>query len=371
MSFSIHNTIDNREDHFDMKDNRISESTKDTHKSGNISNNNVLKVYVTIDSIITKETILPSTAYIEGDQISDTMYDSFVITPSNNYLYDYKPIRMKEFVKSDWQNYINNVQFAKGLNVDAIEEAVGETKTALGRSDYKAGIFLSLLFPVRSVTSFGEIDGKDLDFSKLEDRIAGIKWMVDEQIRQFEARNYKHIEIAGFFWFYESIRIDEDAEMLRAVTDYVRSLGHITIWGPFFKARGYDRWTECNFDKASMQANYFPGQTTLPNHGPVSRIMEMMTITKNNGMGIELELSNHNPAGVTGFKQYIKTAVEQDRMDDYHFYWMRRNGTEYLCRSEDPYVRSAYNELYRFIKKTLKSSDMLIDESFLPDDDQE
>lgn len=101
--------------------------------------------------------------------------------------------------------------------------AVGETKAALGLTDYKANIFPSILYPTKGTADkFGEVYGKKLDLRDPADRLASIKWMVDEQIRQFESHHYQNLRLAGFYWFTEYVDIEADAAMLREFTDYVR-----------------------------------------------------------------------------------------------------------------------------------------------------
>ena len=39
--------------------------------------------------------------------------------------------------------------------------------------------------------NFGEINGVDMDFSRIEHRIIASKWFVDEALRRFEEAGYK------------------------------------------------------------------------------------------------------------------------------------------------------------------------------------
>jgi hypothetical protein len=336
--------------------------------------NDVLLSYINIGNSITKEMFMPCVAYLVNDQIMDTMFDSFTLLPNPNYLYHYgsQDFGMKAMTKSDWQSYINDIQYARGVNMDALEAAVGEVTATLGKNDYQAGVFLSLFYPVRSVSNFGVVDGKNLNLSNLEDRKAAVKWMVDEHVRQFRAKNYRNVELAGFYWFIESMRAEDPdmTEVVKYITDYVRSLDLITTWVPYFKARGYNYWREYGFDKVAMQANYFPARPDAPNAGPISRLTEVAALSKSLDMGVELELhcaitdaDAIFKTAVTGFKQYMKVGVEKDYMKVFHKYYMG-NGpimVNELC-TRNSYTQSAYDELYLFIKKTLKVSDMTIEE---------
>ena len=324
---------------------------------------------------ITKSEFAPVVAYMENGQIKDTMFDSFVFLPSPNFLYGRG--KYKELKKSDWQGYMDSVQFAKNVNLDALEMAVEDTKTALGRN-YKVNVFMTVLPPIKTVMSFGEINGKNLCFSDLDDRKAAVRWMVDEQIRQFEARNYKNLHLAGFYWHLESMSFvtgwdgkpgtdPQISDVVKYLTSYIRALGYKTMWIPCYNAPGWNSGKEHGFDLSLMQANYFPARPNSPNCGPISRLADNAVKTKSFGYGFELELHGgiNEEAAITGFKQYMKVGVEQGYMNNSHNAYYINHGpvaVRELYDANDPYIHSTYNELYRFIKRTLKVSDILINE---------
>lgn len=319
-----------------------------------------LLTYICSDGIsnrLSKKRLLSSIAYIKDGQIKDTLFDSFVILPSPNYLYNYGAADwgMKPLTKADWLNYITNEQFAKDVNVDAIDAAVGETKQALGRSDYKATIFMSLFYPVKSVTSFGEVNGKNLNLNNIADRKAAVKWMVDEQIRQFTARNYQNLRLGGFYWFPEAIEPTdmEVAEILKDVTDYVRSKNCITTWIPYHGAPGYDKAHELGFDLACMQANYFGDGA--PNAGGKERLAKTDTLIKKRKLGFCIELGGGDKKAIAILKDYLSVGAELGYINAYHMYYLGGgpNEVEKMANSAKPEIRSGYDELYKFIKKAL------------------
>ncbi len=327
----------------------------------------VLKTYI-YSRQYTKEELLPCAAHIVDGKITDTMFDSFIFLPSPCYLYDTSDPELqaegchKRMTKADWLSYLTDLQNVPGHNVEALDAAVGETKAALGLTDYKANIFPSILYPTKGTADkFGEVYGKKLDLRDPADRLASIKWMVDEQIRQFESHHYQNLRLAGFYWFTEYVDIEADAAMLREFTDYVRSLGYITIWSAFYRAGGFNRWQECHFDLTSMQTNYFPSEPQLPNAGGVERLKENAELTDSLGMGVELEADN--PAkerGITAFKEYMKAGLDYGYADGYHVYYIGGGPSE-LCtiyNHQDPYFQSMYHDLYKFLKGKLKASEM-------------
>ena len=333
---------------------------------------NILKTYIRSQTSpsgthhIDKEHFLPSVAYIVDGQIKDFMFDSFTFLPSPNYVYDFSrpgaPKREKK--KTDWLEYISCEEFAEGKNIDALNAAVGEAKAALGREDYRTNVFLSVFYPVSTVTEFGEVEGRVLNFNRPEDQIAALKWMVDESIRQFEARGYEHITLAGFYWFHESIRETDNTAIHRALTEYVRSLGYITIWGPYFGARGYNFWQEeCGFDMVAMQANYFPAAPGAPNCGTIERLKQTADYTLSHNMGVELEWAGEvgEEMVAVGFKQYMQAGIETGYINSYHYYYITfgPNTVHEIYCSKLAHTRSVYDELYGFLQGTLSAADIV------------
>lgn len=325
---------------------------------------NVIKFHCT-DSRLKTSDFIPSVAYLENGEARDTLFEGFAFIPGVQFVYDYGEDDggMKPLTQKEWNTYIYNYEFRKGYNVDALDDAAGQLRNALEIPQYKVGIYLSIFYPVKSVTNWGTINGKTLNFKQNEqDRITAMKWMVDEQIKAFKERNYQNIELCGFYYYPESIA-QTDMNILNEITDYVRSKELLTIWAPYHKAAGYSEWKNYGFDMAAMQANYFPGREDLPNHGPISRVTSNAAITLSRGMGFEMELCNHsNEVSITGFKQYMKYGVELGYMNSFHTYWMSGGigSVKYLYNSTNDYIHSTYEELYKFIKGDLTSEEILI-----------
>ena len=306
-------------------------------------------------SPITKDEFLPHVAYMENGEIKDTLFDGYLFLPYVAFLYDkYKKRPLK---KDKWQYYIDT-QYIDGGNMDALEEAAKEVGEKLGMPDYKVKIYLSILYPVTEVSEFGEVDGKNLDFSKLEDRKAGLKWLIDEQYRRFLEKNYKHLELKGYYWFTEEINYADDQllELLKYTTDYVRDMGLITTWIPYFHASGYNDWQNLGFDVVCYQPNYAFNQNV-----PDIRLFNAAATAKLHGMCIELEVGGTQPWNIERIKKYYAAgAITRYMQDAAHMYYQDGvPGIYYAAyKSEDPALHSVYDDTYRFIKGTFKPDEI-------------
>ena len=319
----------------------------------------VIKTYMG-GSDLTERQLRPSVGYVVDDEIQDTMFDSFIFLPSPGH------VMGGMFSDQDaWQNWIDNKTFLKDKNVNALEAVTADVKKATGKNDYKAGVFLTLINPdPENIGNFGDLNGKPMDFNNEDDRFEALKWMVDTYIATFNSKNYQHVKLNGFYWFDEYINVSRDKNLIKRITDYIRSKGYITIFSAFHRAGGYDAWQELGFDLASMQSNYFPSEPDLPNAGGIDRLDTNVALTKLRGMGIELELDNQEKKlGITGFKQTLAKGVQTGFMDGYNLYYFSSgpDAVYYVQRHRDPYFQSLYTETYKFIKGTLTMDDIHIE----------
>lgn len=315
----------------------------------------MLKTYTNSNTKTTEEEFLASVGYMQEDKIIDTLFDTFVFLPSPS---EEIGIEMdQEYIL----NYINNSLYRTDYNMNALEKATDKVKGAIGDSNYKVNVFLPLFRPLETVTDFGEYNGIKIDCSTEEGRLRALEWFIDTHIAIFNSKGFKNIKLVGFYWFDEYAN-SEDYSLIQGMNDYVHSKNYITNWSPYYKAKGYSDWKELKFDIATMQSNYFPAYPGGLNAGDISRLSSNAAITELRGMGMELESYGYSlTAGIRGFKETMQSMLTNGRIDFVHMYYID-GGPEcvydwYTFKTQ--YGQSAYHELYRFIKRTLKSEDIL------------
>lgn len=314
---------------------------------------------------ISTEDFIPTVGYVENGEIKDFMYDSFIFLPQPNYLYDYAPGGTggkKPMTKAEWTDFIENEEFKSGMNVEALNEATGKVKEALGNTDYKSHAFLSIFYPHNDMHNFGEVEGKNLDLADLENKKAALKWMVDKSIEEFNKRNFEHVDLGGFYWFYESIDMrpeERNEEFLNYLTDYIRSLGYITVWSPWYGAPGNETWQKYGFDMAGQQANYFPEHKNWPNQGGKERLPGLSAKIEKFGCSAEIEMADFVERSAEVLNDYLDEGAKAGWMSNYHLYYMSVGPKliAQLSATDNPVLHSAYVNTYNFIHEKHKASE--------------
>ncbi len=294
----------------------------------------------------TVEQFLPYVGYYDREgKLRDYFFDAFLFLPFAAF-----PMRVPECNADLWRMYVDNT-FATGYNTDALDFAFGETKRRLGdTSGRRAKVFLSILYPFKIQTQFGDLcgDGDFLSMAKLKDRKKAIKWLIDTQLALFKSRNYQYSELCGFYWFEESILISDrdEKEMLSWTTDYVRSLGYKTIWIPYYRASGYNKWWEYGIDFACMQPNHSFRE------GGDALLYSTAEITKKYGMCVEMEIGGTNAEYVRRYNDYLRVGAETGFMDSVHMYYQGGGPGEFYeaFKSADKALNDVYHNTYLFTK---------------------
>ncbi len=257
----------------------------------------------------------------------------------------------------DWTAYVEDT-FAEGYNVDALEVAFGDTKEVLGNQDKKAGVFFTILYPNKNATNFGTLGGRELNFSKMEDRKYAVKWIIDEQVKLYNQGGYEHLELVGFYWLEEYLAMYEDIELFQYTSQYLHSLGLKFIWIPWYCANGYNQWKQLGFDVACMQPNLF----WMDN--PANDRVEISCNTSSSlGMSMEMELDARALTDKEYFNRYLlylEDGMNNEAMDSVKMYYQDRVlGVYYqACYSTSGYGRDVYDLTYKYATKTLTQDDI-------------
>ena len=230
-----------------------------------------------------------------------------------------------------------------------------------------------------STTYWGALDGRQMDFSKVEDQIAALKWYIDLCRAQFARIRWLNIELAGFYilseelvakpggWNYDQKRWDR---ILSKIGEYLNERNEGLYWIPYRGADGTDMWRELGINQAWLQPNYY---WDYNNEKPIKESFKMM---KDLGMGLELEfeysmvgslMQTPGIMGPDGSGQYVFTSKDvpslrarfREYMDGFKESGMYgkysialysgSNAMYQLAASEDQEDKKVYLELCHFI----------------------
>ncbi len=299
------------------------------------------------------EEYLPCVAYERQGKICDMMFDSFIMA----WIWHYLPLPDKENITA----YFDKM-FESGINMDALDAAVGKAKKALGCDDYQAGVWIGFWIPEASIgTSFGKVAGKQLDLSLRSDRAFAMRWQMNEALRRFREKNYKNIKLVGFHCICESYDTS-NKNFLETIKDFnsmVKAEGYRTNMGPYYHAPGWLENERMGFDWNTISPNYF--KCGSPNAGDITRLESVGNSVEQFNIGMAMELETYNKTAVGVLKEYMQGGLDYGYYFTYHTWYMVNgaSGIGYIFNNEDSEIRSAYDEIYRWIHRTLKSGEIV------------
>ena len=206
---------------------------------------------------------------------------------------------------------------------------------------------------------WGELDGRKLDFSRNEDRIAACKWYIDSVRERFAAGGYEHVELAGFYWLRETAAQPEDTEysyhltrsdvLLPQIADYLHGLNYSFIWIPYYDARGYDDWRDFGFDQVYLQPNHY--------WKPENDMDDVCRWINRAGTSIEFEFEasilnarENSDAYRARLRDYMRGAKQYGIYGSRPIaYYQGSNALYDLWVSDDPVDRELFHEFCRFV----------------------
>ncbi|MGN0219756.1 MAG: DUF4855 domain-containing protein [Muribaculaceae bacterium] len=183
--------------------------------------------------------------------------------------------------RAEWEWYLDRL-FESGKSLDALDQAISEKKQQLGDPGFRHKIILTIMVPIVDQKDWGELDGRRLDFSNIDDREAAARWFIDQLVERFAKAGYKNLDLTGLYWIAEST--NGSGSMPQQLSPYIHSKGLKFVWIPWFKAPGHDNWQALGFDMVYLQPNYFFYNDVAP-----SRVNEAVNIAKSYNLGLEFE----------------------------------------------------------------------------------
>ena len=224
--------------------------------------------------------------------------------------------------KESWKRFADWWLSGKGA-ASVLDQTISNAKARIGDPGFKHKVVMSMPDPIMleyfydktsSTTYWGQIDGRQLDFSNTEDQILAYKWYIDHVRSCWNEAGFEHLELAGFYiiseilvakssgWNYKYKRWDK---ILPSVAGYLHDMKYGMYWIPYYKADGYDMTAKLGIDYTWLQPNKYWDYPEKKNRKSWTWVFNTMS-TYGHGMEIEFEGSH----GESGWSQY-ESGVER------------------------------------------------------------
>ena len=285
-----------------------------------------------------------------ADGSKDWLFDGFLFLEfkdgsGRNYTVGYEKLNAR---RTEWEWLLDRI-FEQGKSLSALDRCIGEEIGELGKPAFRHRIVLGLPEAIRGQKDWGEIDGREMDFSKEEDQIAATKWYIGELVERFKAAKYKHLELSGFYWVAEDTHHCE--ELTIPLSEYIHSEGKLFYWIPYWQAKGHEEWKRLGFDVAYQQPNHFFNHSI-----PDSRLDEACATARRHGMAMEFEFDEKATAAIPNSSHdrmaaYINHFEKNDVFNSSAVaYYCGNRGVLTLDESDNPKDKALMDRLARIIQ---------------------
>ena len=235
-------------------------------------------------------------------------------------------------VKFNWERaYVNDSSFKDqrhavmgdwlGL-LDVFMRGVKNLEAAALLTNTNPTFVITIPYPDKRAVTWGSVGGRDLNFSKASDQIAGVSWYVSRVVASVAALKLKRAKMTGFYWLNEGVdRLDHP--MIRAAAAAVhkaRPERLFLMWIPSYRASfkvdfgGWREWRDIGFDFVTLQPNW-----AFANVPPGLNAQQKFALVANQtqclGLGVEMELpmAVRNPLAGTWTQSFDAYAAASRR----------------------------------------------------------
>jgi len=302
----------------------------------------------------TAEALKPYVAYVDASgTCRDWLFDSFLFiefaTDAGESLHHYAP-GAAQADGEDWA-WLADCWFRKDTGLAGLERCVAEAGTALGDTNHKVNVVITLPVPLCEIRAFSGLPGtvQPLDFGRGEDRRIALEWYINTVRKKFGDAAYQHLNLLGFYWTGESISADQH-ETLRGTADLLHAQGLKFYWIPYFSAAGVEHWRDLGFDAMMLQPNYF-----FDGDGGIDRLMLAAKRARALGSGIEMEFDGRaftSEAHLQRFWDYLDAGVRYGWMQEVLIGWYEGGNALLNMLKEGEKGRGMYDAVHQFVRGT-------------------
>lgn len=305
--------------------------------------------------VIAASELVPLVSYVAKDgRPRAWFFDTVLLLPSSAFV---EAAGRKPASRADWERWLDALFGRDGL-VDALQAAVAYCSARLGPRPFPLRVFISIPYPRRDPSPFGDLDGdgRPEDMSADRRRLAAVGWFVDRALASWRGGNWPDLALEGFYWHKECVH-SHDRGLVAAVNSLVHSHRLKTLWIPWFQAPGWSEWRELGFDIAVMQPNYAfldpLAGAHLPDEGRLSLTADL---ARAHGMGVEMETGYALTTSAHDrhrFRLYLNHAITDGFHAAVRAHFHSFDQYQRIARSDVPAGRQLYDDLFALHRGTL------------------
>jgi hypothetical protein len=330
-----------------------SENDKLTVSSGAISDLVLLYHGGTHRLNYTEEQLQPYIYRTTESDEHEWLFDGFLFLEfKDNLGYEYaKGYGQKPANKSQW-TWLTKRNFEIGKGVNALNSSLKKLADKNLMPTRKRKVVLTLPDPIKGSNTWGDLNGKQLDFNITDDRIAACKWYVDHVIEQWNEQGFDQLQFKGFYWVAETQR--DSWEILQELSKHIKSKGLDFYWIPYMYAEGAADWKKSGFDHAYQQPNYF-----FKVDRPYSLLTKAIDMGNKYHMGLEMEFDFKvaQPVFKKRFYDYIKAFENGGVWDAKPVAYYEGGGAWLEMSKGSASLKQMYNDLSDIVVKRQKRAD--------------
>jgi len=301
---------------------------------------------------------LRSYLYRQNSGNLEWLFDGFlfleIFDNIQNYEYDHYDTAFgyRTAGKKQWYGLLNRY-FGEQKGPDALEILL-DSLSKKGKSPIrKRQVVLSIPFPVYKFTEWGELNGKKLNFNNTDDQVKAVCWFIDEALKIWNKKNYKHIQLNGFYWVHEDLKQSNAA--IPIVKKYLKTKNLNFLWIPYWGAKRKGEGKRLGFDFAWLQPNYF-----FATDIPKKRLNDVCIFAKKHHMGLEMEFDERvaKPEFRSRFYDYLRIFKENNVWDSFPVAYYEGGGEwMQMANSKDPELKKMFDTLGNIIVKRQTNAD--------------
>ena len=242
-----------------------------------------------------KELFYPYVVHDYADGTKSWMFDGFLMIEFAKWNKEGVLVSFGEFnsqgaKKEDWEALLDEQLGTKtGFGCRALDEVIGEQIPILGKPGHKHKVVMTMpSAELKTGITWGEINGKQLNFDHQEDRIEAQNWYFDRIVEKWNEAGFKNLELDGIYWVKEAFN-SIILGTIKSTNDYVHSKGYTVYWVPYKTETALTKWRDYGVDVTYLQPSYYFDPAV-----PMERLETAIDDAWTYDLGLEVEFEAYN-----------------------------------------------------------------------------